>query len=353
MRQEKLFQLETKQLPLNTPLASLSFEEIKRNGFPYYQFNPSYLSLFQELCKADTSSVFDGEWIRDSRKNFTKLATVFFPHMYAVKCEGGKRTPLEAFQNDKILKRAIRNCFKWTKNPTLNTLRSKIVVTSGTQGVSNFSPFIAKAIYDRFAPHGKVFDFCAGWGGRLVGFLSSSAVLYVGAEVNSTNFPCYYRLLSAYSPCLQQKKMVLLFRHPCEEFDRSVKRLPDGSFYEVSFDGYFDLCFSSPPYFNKEKYSSDPEQSYLRYPVYKDWLEKFLFRTMEVLFKLTKQNGYIVVVIASEVKDSSGKVYKVGEDLRKTFKPFAEYKLLLPRFFGKTRKSRTRYEFVFLYQKKS
>ena len=64
--------------------------------------------------------------------------------------------------------------------------------------------------------------------------------------------------------------------------------------YEIYYDGsevihknkkfkqlqeQIDLVFTSPPYFNREEYSTHPEQSYIKYPNYQDWLDGFLDKT--------------------------------------------------------------------------
>jgi DNA modification methylase len=59
-----------------------------------------------------------------------------------------------------------------------------------------------------------------------------------------------------------------------------------------------DLFLTSPPYFSKEKYSSDKAQSYLKYPNYKDWVEVYLKKTFEIVFHSLKPNGVCLVNIS-------------------------------------------------------
>jgi hypothetical protein len=40
--------------------------------------------------------------------------------------------------------------------------------------------------------------------------------------------------------------------------------------------GTAQLIFSSPPYFDRERYSDEPSQSYIRFPKYSDWKRHFL-----------------------------------------------------------------------------
>lgn len=50
------------------------------------------------------------------------------------------------------------------------------------QSVSNFRPTSAKYFYNKYGNNGVVWDMCAGWGGRLFGFLSSNCNTYIGTE---------------------------------------------------------------------------------------------------------------------------------------------------------------------------
>ena len=197
-----------------------------------------------------------------------------------------------------------------------------------------------------------MFDFSIGWAGRLIGFLCSKSVEYVGTDVNTQNYYCYSDLLSTYG---FQDKKIYLFKQPAEKFLLNPKEyynLETKEFEKINIDfsNYFDLCFSSPPYFNKEKYSNDIEQSYLQYPTYSAWLEGFLFPLIETLFFITKPNGYITIVIAS-ILDNKGNCYDIVSDLKSTYIPFDEWRMKLPRFFGATRKNKNRYEFVLVYKK--
>jgi DNA modification methylase len=65
-----------------------------------------------------------------------------------------------------------------------------------------------------------------------------------------------------------------------------------------------DLCFTSPPYFNTEKYSDEDTQSYVKYPEEQKWIDGFLFQTIENCYESLKKNGYLLMNIANT---SSGK----------------------------------------------
>ena len=63
---------------------------------------------------------------------------------------------------------------------------------------------------------------------------------------------------------------------------------------KIKFSKY-DLVFTSPPYFNTEKYSDSPNQSYKRYPKYKEWKDKFLRVLVKESARVVGQDGFVVI----------------------------------------------------------
>lgn len=61
----------------------------------------------------------------------------------------------------------------------------------------------------------------------------------------------------------------------------------------------FDLVFSSPPYFNRDKYSIEPEQSFIRYPTLDQWLDGFLRVVLLKSARLLKRGGRLVVNVGN------------------------------------------------------
>ena len=63
-----------------------------------------------------------------------------------------------------------------------------------------------------------------------------------------------------------------------------------------------DLCFTSPPYFDTEKYSDEPTQSYIKYPTQDEWVNGFLRKTIENCYYGLKEGGYMLYNIANTPK---------------------------------------------------
>ena len=161
---------------------------------------------------------------------------------------------------------------------------------------SQFKPNAAKVLYDYFDAK-NVLDFSMGWGDRLAGFYASmNTEYYVGIDPRAENHPIYEEQAKYYQlhhQFFETKKEVEFHIEAAEDFD---------------FDQYcdtFDTIFTSPPYFNVERYSYDDTQSWVRYKDINEWNENFLQTTLGNLWSSIKPGGYLLVNI-SDVYASSG-----------------------------------------------
>ena len=154
---------------------------------------------------------------------------------------------------------------------------------------SQFKPSIAKAFYDYFGSV-NVLDFSAGWGDRLAGFYCGETTKsYVGIDPNTLNHPNYKRQVEFYKKhqtLFEEEKKVDLICEPAEDVDYS------------KYENYFDTIFTSPPYFNVEKYSDEDTQSYIRYKNIDSWNKDFLHSTLAKVIFTLKSDGILAINIA-------------------------------------------------------
>ena len=68
--------------------------------------------------------------------------------------------------------------------------------------------------------------------------------------------------------------------------------------YEKIPENSFDTVFTSPPYFNIERYTQEPNQSWKKYKKIDSWLNDFLFVTLDKAWKGLKTNGVMIVNIS-------------------------------------------------------
>ena len=159
---------------------------------------------------------------------------------------GNQKTIRELWNDDLKLKELIKKTYDWELKHgcgsiTTNRLRQNSKVYLSKQSVSNFRPTAAKLIYNNYGNYGFVWDMSCGWGGRLFGFAASNCKKYIGTEPAKETFKGL-------------KKIVKDFNI------QNIELLNIGSEDYKPIKNSLDLCFTSPPYFDTEKYSNDTEQ---------------------------------------------------------------------------------------------
>ena len=147
-----------------------------------------------------------------------------------------------------------------------------------------------------------VYDSSSGWGGRFLGaMVSNRKIKYLGVDVNSNLFEpenTYDGIASFLKDELQI------------DCDYSIQKISsvryrDTKEYEEN-KGKVSMILTSPPYYAKEEYSQDLEQSYLHFSNYKDWLGTFLYTTFQIGYELVKEGGYCLVNISDvTIKNNS------------------------------------------------
>ena len=160
---------------------------------------------------------------------------------------------------------------------------------------AQFKPNVAKVLYDKLDSK-NILDFSAGWGDRLAGFYASeTAEYYVGVDPRKENHPIYNEQAEFYDKhksIFEPNKISEFICQPAEDVDFT------------KYKDKFDTVFTSPPYFNVERYSYDDTQSWVKYKEIDEWNENFLQKTLKNLWCSVKSGGYLLVNI-SDVYSSS------------------------------------------------
>lgn len=272
------------------------FKYHREKGFPHYNVSThNRLQQFKSLKRFDEQTLFKDGKI-DQTMHGLSLAWTYFPHWVDVICGSSKLSPIEYWNNDDKLKEIIRKTWNWqlkhgSGSFTLNRLRQNLKIYGGNQSVSNFRPSAAKFIYNTYGNQGVVWDMSCGWGGRLLGFLSSDCKKYIGTEPSSKTFDGLERLNS-----------------DIDFFGKEVELHQLGSEVFTPDKESVDLCFTSPPYFDTEKYADEETQSYIKYPSESTWIDGFLKDTISNCYCSLKVGGKMMLNIANTKK------YKTIED---------------------------------------
>jgi len=278
-----------KPAPVRARLLNAAFRYWRDCGFPYYRLDSIDIRQeFGNLVRHDWKGVFLNTGVLGSNLGL-RLANFFQPGMWSVRVSR-YRSPMDVFLDDGLLKEALRRSLSiWPDRFGANAscLRRMLKTFPGTASVSNFRPTLARAIVGRYGPaRATMVDFAAGYGGRLIGALSLGAQ-YVGIE-----------------PCPEQCRGL-------NEAIRSLRRLGlSATRSEIVTGcaedampglrtGSADLVFSSPPYYDWERYSDQPTQSFVRYSYYPEWLAGFLRPVIRESRRVLKPGGYLVLNVSN------------------------------------------------------
>ena len=186
------------------------------------------------------------------------------------------------------------------------------------QPAVNFPALTAKWIYENYTNHIEqeeplhIYDSSSGWGGRIMGAMSSrKKTHYVGTDPNPDNFiddlgiSRYEYMAKYYNDKVvdtHSEKMSNFFA--VEKQGNTYELFQDGSELISNnpkfqkYKGKLDLSFTSPPYFNREQYSQDENQSFKAYGEYDDWRDNFLRPTLTTIYEYLKNDRYILWNIA-------------------------------------------------------
>lgn len=153
--------------------------------------------------------------------------------------------------------------------------------SGGIQYVNEFQPYLARAIYKKFCKDGdKILDPCSGWGGRTLG-LASCMFKNIEYITSDPSFKTWLGLLKLREFLNLDRKQYQYNRCGFENLELK--------------ENYFDFCFTSPPYFDTERYSDDKEQSYKTNSNYEEWRNNFLYVMLDKIIYALKPNAYCLL----------------------------------------------------------
>jgi len=232
-------------------LVDVVFDHYRGSGYPRSPM-PDVLQAVDQVRRSDA---IIQEGLLPLSTVGMAAASSYHPHMIDVRCRG-KRTPREGYEDDSILRQAILWRIRQGDDLLPYGVAKAIKMTTGVQAASNFRPVVVKALIERFGAS-FMLDPCAGFGGRILG-AAACGIRYVGID-----------------PCT---KTVVANRRIIEDIGLKGSTIIQGCCEDVLGCGEWtpDFIFTSPPYFDLEKYSDEPTQSYMRFPTISEWQEGFL-----------------------------------------------------------------------------
>ena len=264
----------------------------RATGFPNYKrsFN-DITKRFNKIKSINEQSYFNSD-IKTIKKYsyFNGFLFSYFPHWIEVQC-GNSWSLKQCWDNDEKLKSLIKKTLIWVQKHnekwTENRIRQNSKIFCSGQTVSNFSPVAAKYLYNTYGGKGRILDMCCGWGGRLFGFYGSNCESYIGFEPSMKTYVGLQHLDRDLSNQIPYKNVRLI--------NDGIENLSRYSWINHNID----FAFTSPPYFDCEKYSEEPTQSYIKYPTKESWLNGFLLGMFQNVRKVLKDNGKMAINISN------------------------------------------------------
>ena len=254
------------------------------NAVPLHTWSDDIFNkIVSGLCDIDTYTIYqDGSFNLNNMG--ANILTQFFPEILDV-VKSGKASPRDFFKDDKRLLGYCRTVLKYCTSPLemFNMMSFR-----GSSRCYNFRPATAKTIYELYGKDNcKVLDTSSGFGGRLLGFFTAKNTSeYVGIDPNTAD-SCNKFIL--YMGRYFTNKKAYVNKIGSEDF--TIENYP-------KYENYFDISFTSPPYFDIERYSDDITQSHIKFNTYDLWVDGFYRNTIYNSCNALKLDGVFAVNIS-------------------------------------------------------
>lgn len=322
------------------------FKYYREHGFPYFKLTADEKRKeFRSVANFSTPINLHKPGIIKQTMHGLALAWSYFPHSWSIRCNNSISC-MDVFNDDELFKKAIKKILLRSDRVSINEVRK--VLKYVTQGVSNFRPTVAKYMYDTYGGDGIVWDMSTGYGGRLLGAITSDKIKhYIGTDP----------AIKSYNGIIEFKKDYdnFVFFQQNSKFFGEFNRIKKIELHCIGSEDFLpeketlDLCFTSPPYFNCEKYSDEETQSYKKFPNTSLWMRDFIGQTLENCYHGLKPGGTLIINVA-DVKSYP----TLCDDFLKSakshgFKLLNTYRMTLSNIQGGNEK----YEPIFILEKKS
>ena len=244
----------------------------------------------------------------------TKFLNHFFEELIfeSSTSRGQYYSPMDALKDDEYIKWIIEYTESkpnfYTGNQVANI--KSFFRNGGRKGgkVANFPPKVARDIYTRYFDNVteplNCLDTSSGFGSRM------SAVLLSGNNYYSTDpNPNLHEKLFECAKWMYDNGFIKENQH-CELIKQGSE------VFVEEWENMMDVSFTSPPYFNLEKYCDDDSASTQNYDNYDLWLENFAKPTIDNTYKYLKIGSYAMINIKNM---TNGKKLNLFDDWLELF----------------------------------
>lgn len=248
-------------------------------------------SELQDQLMAFRDNNLDLSVLNDSGKSLSKLCIHFFrEEQYKAKNARAQYTPAEILASDELLEKAFekidyKNTYYTSPDDYKNFISFITNEASMVSKVAIFSPNLARKIYEKYCPRfgANIHDSSCGWGNRCQGAMTSKYCYnYYGTDPNSGLHEKY-------------KEQADFIRKTFGTDNITDFRCCGSEEFIPEWEGKMDLSFTSPPYFNTEKYSDELTQSAAKCANYYAWRDDFMRPTIKNVYRYLKPGSYYLL----------------------------------------------------------
>lgn len=229
-------------------------------------------------------------WGNADINNITDL----FTEECRIRCTFGDReSPLDYWEKNKS---------KMLKT-TLDIMKLREMLYFSTKLCNNFRISVAITILRLFKTK-RWIDISAGWGDRLIAAIGSNIDYYFSTDPNMCLRDKYPKIIDTLAYEKDKGKFVI-----------------DNRGFEHAFlpqNKKFDLCFSSPPFYDLEDYSSNSEDSITQYKSEDEWYKKFLIYSIRKAINVLTVGGHVVLYMGES--NNTNYIPKMIKDVSKYLK---------------------------------
>ena len=244
----------------------LIIDEFLKAGFletvKYFQKQIETIKEYESLKK---DNIDPNKITAQKTSKSNTIIRKYMPHIYEVEDYKGNNI-LKLWTEEKLIK-AFKSLDK--PNCTVNSSFTEIIRAIKFNPVTIYSPIMTKSIVKELECK-TVFDPCIGWGGRIIGTTClGNDYHYTGCEPFTKTFAGLETLVKD----LKIENQVKLYNSPVENILDQLN------------EKRFDMCLTSPPYFDLEVYSHEETQSINNYKTYEEWINGFIRPIIEFVCK--------------------------------------------------------------------
>jgi len=250
-------------------IINLSKQSLKNKNIKTYDNKPNEIKKYLYKYKLENKNIFVilyDKW--EDNLELNKL-TDYFTQEERIKCN---------FKNNiSPLNYYINNNLNYNPKDLEEYNKFENEMFNKCKFCNNFRISVCLNILDMFKPK-KWLDISAGWGDRLLSALIYSNInkdfkLYQAADPNPDLHKKYNQMIKSFN-----------------KTKRNFKIIQDGFEYIDIKDNDFDICLTSPPFFDMEEYSNDKHDSLTQYNTFEKWYNNFLLVSVKKSIEHIKQD---------------------------------------------------------------